>query len=46
MIRAITAARMRMTVVVLFGEKIKDNITMQTVSFTPDACVHRQQEGG
>lgn len=33
MIRAITTARMIMTVVVLFGEKRKDNITMQPPSF-------------
>lgn len=33
MIRAITAARMRMTVVMLFGEKRKDNITTQPTSF-------------
>lgn len=49
MIRAITAARMIMTVVMLFGENRKDNITAQPTSFTPyayAACLQScQQEG-
>jgi len=50
MMRAITAARMIMTVVMLFGEKRKDNVTAQPTSFTPyayGACLQSHwQEGG